>query len=346
VAAQFDAASDRVSCASAPNPASGVTFVAWFRIDTDRNDFSTIMRLHAAGGGSTTLTLGTGGDGVTAQVFSAGGTVAAAPAVVGDWYRVAYTIAGTDVVLYLAAATGPTAVFTGAVSPGATPDGLTVAGRSVGDSDEPLTGTLGNVRLWSGAVSNQDQVEAEWAAPAAVRASGLWADWPLAADLLDASGNGRHLSAGTTAVAFVDGPPLPADAELSLGPAAETDTAVAFGTAKARAVGQAATVETAQPLGRHKRLALGTAYETATAPAVGVAKVRGIAPATETATALGLGADKRRLLSPARETDMALLLGEPMIEVPWPPDIGPAELVSGVAVGGAELVDVVHVGTV
>lgn len=344
--AQFDAASDRVSRGSAPNPASGITFVAWFRIDVDRNDFSTIMRLHASGGGSTTLTIGTGGDGVTVQVFSAGGTVAGDPAVVGDWYRVAYTIDGTDVVLYLAEETGPTAVFTGTVAPGATPDGLTIGGRSVGDTDEPFAGTLAYKRLWSGAVSSQAQVEDEWASATAVRASGLWADWPLDEDLLDDSGNGRDLSAGTTAVTFVEGPPLPAaDLELPLDPAAETDTAVPLGRAKARALGVAVETEQAQPLGRHKALALGTAYDIVTAQPLGRSKAMVLPPAVETDSALAFGAKKIRAMGTANEADTALSFAVPMVGDD-PPDVGPPQTVTSVGIGLPERVDLVHVGTI
>lgn len=207
MAGQFDAASDRVSYSASnpPVPSAGISFAGWFRIDVDRNDFSTVMRLHAAGGGSTTLTIGTGSNGVTMQVFSAGGTVASTAAVVGDWYRVGYTLNGTGATLYLADVDGPVQVFTGTVTAGANPTGLTIAGRSVGDSDEPLTGTLACHRIWA-AVLNQAEFEAEWAAPEAVRTADLWADWPLDDDLLDASGNGRNLTGGPPT--FVDGPPL------------------------------------------------------------------------------------------------------------------------------------------
>lgn len=238
MAVQFDAASDRVSRASAPDPVAGITFTCWFRIDTDRDDFSTLMRLHAGGGGSTTLTIGTGAGGVVMQVFSAGGSVASAPAVVGDWYRVAYTITGTSVVLYLADEDGATSVFSGTVTPGATPDGLTIAGRSVGDADEPFTGTLAYPRLWTGTVSNQTEVEAEWASAIPVRTSGLWADWPVDEDLLDASGNARHLSAGTTAVTFVEGPPLAVDVTgTATGQGGGTGTATGIREAAGQATG-------------------------------------------------------------------------------------------------------------
>lgn len=344
--AQFDAASDRVSRTSAPNPASGITFTAWFRIDVDRDDFSTLMRLHASGGGSTTLTIGTGSGGVVMQVFSAGGTVTSAPAVVGDWYRVAYTITGTSVALYLADETGATAVFTGTVTPGATPDGLTIGGRSVGDSDEPFAGTLGHARLWTGTVSTQADIEAEWASATPVRTSGLWADWPLDEDLLDASGNGRHLTAGTTAVTFVEGPPLPAgDFELPLDPAAETDTAVPLGAAKSRQLAPAPTVETAMPFGRHKALALTSAIDVESAQLFLRGKGRVVSTAVEAETAAALGAAKTRALSTATETDTAQPLGGPALTFDWPPQTGLPDVVASVAVGPPERVDLVHVGT-
>ena len=211
MAGQFNAASDRVSLAAAPDPGAGLTFAAWVRLDTDPGGFATILRLHASGGGSTTLTVAEVG--TTPRVFSPSNTTGAVgeSTTVGDWYYLAYSIDTDDAVtLYVAHQDDESfATYTATVPPGATPDGLTLAGRSAGDSDEPLPGTLAYVRLWSGVVLTESELLAERAAATAAATSGLWADWPLAEDLTDTSGNDRDLSAGTTAIDFVEGPTLP-----------------------------------------------------------------------------------------------------------------------------------------
>jgi hypothetical protein len=211
MAGQFDAATDRVSRATAPNPALGLTWCGWVRIDVDLNDFSTFMRLHASTGGATTLVVGTGGDGTTPRVFSPSNTTGAVGTsmTVGTWYFVAYTYnpTGTAVTLYLGAlGGGALATFSASVPPGTTPTGLTIAGRSSGDSSETTRGTFDNVRIWSGVLLNAAALEAERSSNTPVATSGLWANWPLTADLLDASGNGNHLSAGSTAISYVLGP--------------------------------------------------------------------------------------------------------------------------------------------
>jgi hypothetical protein len=237
MAGQFDAATDRVSRTTAPNPALGLTWCAWVRIDTDLNEFSTFMRLHASGGGSTTLVVGTGSDGTTPRVFSPSNTTGAVGTsmAVGTWYFVAYTYnpTGNAVTLYLGAlGGGALASFTATVAPGVTPDGLTLAGRSSGDSTETTQGSFARVRMWSGAVFTLAALEAERASTTPVVTSGLWANWPLSADLLDASGNGRHLTAGSTAISYVADPASGGAVALTgTGPGAASSTG-ALGVAR------------------------------------------------------------------------------------------------------------------
>jgi hypothetical protein len=213
-----DQATDRVSYTASPPPAPATAFTVcfWARLRVDRDDFSTMLRLHSSSGGSTTVNLATGSSGTTPVVVSpgnTGGIVGADALAVDTWRMIAVTIAGTGATggkIYTKSIGGSTNVVTGQVSGGATPDGITLFGRSVGDATEWFNGGLAYVRIWS-AVLSQAEIEAEWASATIVRTSGVWANWPMLTNILDISGNGRHLSAGSTALSTEDDPPLAAN---------------------------------------------------------------------------------------------------------------------------------------
>mgnify|MGYP006158962415 CR=1 FL=1 len=235
-----DQASDRVSytASAPPAPATAFTAAFWARLRVDRNDFSTMMRLHSSSGASTTVNITTGSSGTTPVVVSpgnTGGIVGTDALAVDTWRMLAVTVAGTgatDGKIYTKAIGGATNVVTGEVSGGATPDGLALFGRSAGDSGEWFNGGLAYVRVWS-AVLSQAEIEAEWESATIVRTSGVWADWPMLTDINDISGNGRHLTAGTTALSTEDDPPQPADVTGT--------AAAAFGGLSAAAAGVRAT---------------------------------------------------------------------------------------------------------
>ncbi|MEU8756215.1 LamG-like jellyroll fold domain-containing protein [Streptomyces chartreusis] len=208
---RFDAAGDRISFAGTMFAVgSGFTITAWAWVSVDTDTFATIGRLHASSGATTVVTWATGGDGLSGpNYFTGGGTVTnATNLAVGAWRKIALTCSGTTGRSYIATVGGATEVDSGTVSVG-TPDALTLGGRAQADSSEPFNGRLAYVRVWT-AELNQTQIEAEWASTTPVVTSGLWADWPLtdSTDLTDHSGNGRNLSAGTTAVSTEDNPPL------------------------------------------------------------------------------------------------------------------------------------------
>lgn len=210
-----DQASDRVSytASAPPSPATAFTVTFWARLRVDRDDFSTMIRLHSSSGGSTTVNIATGSSGTTPVVVSpgnTGGIVGTDALAVDVWRMLAVTVAGTgasDGKIYTKAIGGSTNVVTGQVSGGATPDGMTLFGRSAGDAGEWFNGGLAYVRVWS-AVLSQAEVEAEWASATIVRTAGVWANWPMLTNISDVSGNGCHLTAGTTALSTEDDPPL------------------------------------------------------------------------------------------------------------------------------------------
>lgn len=210
MAAQFGVASDRVSRSGAvPDPTAGFTLVAWARVDTDTDASATLARVWTAGL-TTVATFATGTDGLTGpNYFTGGGSVSSGTNfVVGEWRRVGFACLGTAGTVYAATPLGATEVDNGTVAGNPTPAGITLGGRDTADSSENLVGTLAYVRVFPGKLT-QAEAEAEWDSPTAVLAA--WADWPLTSDLNDISGNGRHLSAGSTPVDFVAGPDLPSD---------------------------------------------------------------------------------------------------------------------------------------
>lgn len=210
MAVRFDAASDRVSFAGTlPDPSAGFTLTAWALVAVSTGTFATMARLHNPG---TVITCATGGSGLTGPgYYTTGGSVENALGfAVGAWRQVAISCTGTTGRICVAAPGGPTEVDTGTVSDTTAPTGITLGGRGPADAAEWWNGRLAHVRLWAVELTLA-QIEAEWASPTPVVTGGLWADWPLstAADLTDHSGNGRHLTAGSTAVTTEDGPPLP-----------------------------------------------------------------------------------------------------------------------------------------
>jgi hypothetical protein len=204
VSLRIGQSSDQVSRASPPSVAGGFTLTAWVRLRVDRDDFSTIARVSS--GGSTVVTWAAQTDGTSGPgYFTGGGEVVNATGLAVDaWRKVAITCAGTAAKAYAQIPGGATEVDSGTVSSGVG-DLLALGGRGAGDSSEWLNGTLAHVRVFASELT-QAQVEAEWNSPTPVLSA--WAAWPLATDLLDVSGNGRHLTAGATSSAFEDDPPL------------------------------------------------------------------------------------------------------------------------------------------
>lgn len=212
-ATRFDAASDRASYAGAsgnpPAPSAGWSAAWWVYISTDRNDFSTMLRLHTGSGGSTVLNLAMGATGQAPGAYTVGGSVeTSSQLTIATWYYLAYSVTGTTLTIYVFNAAGALVTSTSGTIGGGTPDGLTVGGRSSGDSSEWFDGRLSRMRIWS-AVLSQAQFAAEQFAAEPVVTANLWAHYKLtgAGDLADAAG-GHNLAAGTTATTTEAGPPL------------------------------------------------------------------------------------------------------------------------------------------
>jgi hypothetical protein len=210
-AVRFDASTDGLSyAATGPDPAAtGYTVTFWAYMSVQQTADSAMFRYGGNNtSGTSTANIEASSGGVVPKVFTTGGTYASNLTMsVRAWYRIAYTITtGGTGTFYTAAATGSVDVASGAAA--TTQRDLHTVGLSGDGSGEFWNGRIARVRVWSAALT-QAQVVAEWASTTPVVTSGLWADWPLASasDLTDHSGNGRHLTAGSTAVTTEAGPP-------------------------------------------------------------------------------------------------------------------------------------------
>jgi hypothetical protein len=286
VAVRFDAATDRISIAAAPpDPAAGITVLGWAYVSVNTGTNATMCRLHAASGASTTVTFATDGAAPAGPgYFTAGGSiVSSTQAPVGEWRRVAITCTGTSGNLYVATPAGAVDTDSGTVSGAASPTGLTLGGRSPVDGSEWFNGRLAYWRVWS-AVLTPTERDAEWASTVAVRTANLWADWPLTThtDLTDHSGNGRHLTAGSTATTTETGPPLAVEV---------TGTATGTGGGSGGAAGVREVVGSASGGGAGTGSATGSVEVpgTATGQGGGIGSASGVREITGTASGTGGG---------------------------------------------------------
>lgn len=213
MAIRFDASNDHISYSASapPNPATGITVAGWVYISNDRNDWSTICRMHAASGGSTTEVLGFDSSGTAPRVFSASGTVTGSNCTVAKWYYLGFTQNGTAAKFYQGDETTAATETTGTVTTGTTPTGFTFGGRSDGDLTEWLDGRLAKWRIWN-TVLTLTQLNAERVASSPIVTSGLWANYPMltATDLTDTVA-GRNLVVNTGTLTTEADPSLPAN---------------------------------------------------------------------------------------------------------------------------------------
>lgn len=197
--ARADAATDRVSIASAP--ATGpLTICAWVKLASTTNATNTLVRFDA--GGTTALILALRS--LVPGFYSAASTTGLTGTAIstGTWYFLAATRDAANAA-QLFQGTNPTSLskVTGTVSSSGTPTSVNVFGRSTSDATDWLDGSEAHLRMWT-AVLSDSEIAAEAASATPVRTSGLWSTWEfVAAALTDGSGNGRNLTAGSTALA-------------------------------------------------------------------------------------------------------------------------------------------------
>jgi hypothetical protein len=213
MAVRFDAATDQLSSGSAPASTTAVTVTAWVR-NREGVGNGTFLRLRAT---ATIYAFTASGGGTNGpQIATTGGTAGPfVPSVgnalpIGEWRFVAMTINGTgggNGTVYHDIDTGGALSSTSGTVATGVPTALSVGGRGGGDTTERWGGDIAHQRIWT-AVLTPTEIAAERDSSVHVRASDLWAAWelPNASTLTDTSGNGRHLTAGETAVTTQDGP--------------------------------------------------------------------------------------------------------------------------------------------
>lgn len=201
--------------AGLPNINTGVTITAWVYLPVDMDSIRTFLRMASAT--STALNLATMATGTNGPAyFSTGGSIelgagtfpvnGGSPA---GWRAIALTRVGLVGAVYNGTPGGAVVSTSGAVGGPATPDEVCVGGRGDTDASDWINVRMAMVRVFDAAFT-QAPIEAEWASRTPV-GPGCVAFWPLNGDILDHSGNGRHLrpiTTGAVPVTFEDGPPI------------------------------------------------------------------------------------------------------------------------------------------
>lgn len=213
MAVRFAGTTDQLSrSGSLPGSTGGITATFWVYLSVDLNAATCLTRLSQTG--TSILYLSTDADGTSVAWFSSAGSIVTTfQLTVGAWHRIAATHNAGAGTLYTATATGATNVDTGTIVTG-TPDLLGIGGRGSGDNTEPFNGRLAAYKLYS-AVLTQAEIEAEWTQYRPIRTASLHSIYPFVnAELVDYSGNGRTLTAGSTATTTEAGPPIRWDGRL------------------------------------------------------------------------------------------------------------------------------------
>lgn len=206
MAARFDAATDQLSATTSLTDGFSITF--WGKISVDLNAFSTFYNLGQAAFTNFSL-IQTGTDGVTARITAQGGNDNPMQAMtVGSWYRFGVTKSGTTLNAYMGPATGALTTYgpyTTAITPAY---GFLVFGASDTAGSEFLNGCIASIKVWNSVAISAAEVESELQRYVPIRPTTR--SYPMiGAEVTDYSGNGLNLTAGSTATATEDGPPIP-----------------------------------------------------------------------------------------------------------------------------------------
>lgn len=189
-----------------------VTVCGWVRIDTDRNNFTSICWLGDDVSNDHAVFFACGADGTTLTLYDSNfdGDVTGSSMTVGTWYFVAATAntGAGNFRLYQATELGSLSMVDSAAYSG-TFDGeaLFFGYRTSGVADSlSLDGSLAYWRVWTAELS-QAELASEMASATPVRSTNLWGAWAFtdaATATTDASGNGHTLTLATGGGSVVD----------------------------------------------------------------------------------------------------------------------------------------------
>lgn len=205
MAIRFDASTDQILGTGWSG--NVVTILCWIKIVTDRNDFQNpwLVYPNSGGGGAVRAGLGTGSDGTTMILFdSAFATNTGPDMVVGTWYCFAAVMNNTSWTLYYG--TDPASLTT--VGPNTRVAYTNPGSIVLSLAAEWFSGDLACFKIFTRALSAGD-VEDELSAYAVTDATALVGSysWESSTSLTPDAGTGVALTAGSTAVSLVAGPP-------------------------------------------------------------------------------------------------------------------------------------------
>ena len=215
-AVRFDASGDGYTGQVATGLGGAFTVAGWFRLDVDRDFYSTFWSID---NGSSYNSLITDTNGTTLYwAASGGGANTGHNMAVGAWYYIACVFTGTAALdqIYYSVGTAAFIAQTNDVGAAIATNPFQI-GKS-GFTNEWLNGSASQVRVWSVALT-QVELEAERVSAAPVRTANIWAAYSFASgpQTNDESGNGRTLTTGGTPTAEASGPPLGGVGDVPLG---------------------------------------------------------------------------------------------------------------------------------
>lgn len=209
MAVRFDAFTDGLFRTVSFAAAGALTISMWIYLVVDTNAIATPAMSGDSGSGNAGPWLQTDADGTTLRARNADGSASLGGLTmsVATWYRVAIAASGTNSSFYTGTFGGTLTVASGTLSRPTTADSL-YFGSYFNISD--LTNCrLANIKVWTAQLA-QAEIEADLAQYAPVRTTNLIGWYPeIGAETTDRSGAGNNLTAGSTATATEDGPPIP-----------------------------------------------------------------------------------------------------------------------------------------
>lgn len=201
---RFDAIGDRYTATTGLPTGNAYTVTCWAYIVTDRNSYSGIFSL-------SDLLCTTDVDGTSLKLWDttnySGGQWTSTALTAATWYRIGVVVNAGAASLYSGIATGSLSVTTVANFTTPNPPTELVIGSDI--FDEWWNGRVGSFKLWNAALT-ATEVAAELAQFNPVRTTSLLRVHNFkTAGTGDDSGNGRTLTAGTTATTTEADPPIP-----------------------------------------------------------------------------------------------------------------------------------------
>ena len=172
------------------------TVMAWVRIATDRNDYSTFFQTNNVDNAQFVCqTNGTGTD-LSVYIYDSSNTGSSLTA--GTWYHIAMTWDGSTARVYL----------NGTLNASVSATGSDWNEIRLGTSywGEPLNGNIAHAKAWD-AVLNSTEIGAERYSIAAVRTSNLKGEWKTPEDsnrAVDSSGNSNNLTLNGTVTDYTN----------------------------------------------------------------------------------------------------------------------------------------------